>query len=147
MSGMHPGALLHSLRRDPSVKEQKLTKATLLRIMGYAKPHRRSLVAFLCFVALDALLVVVNPLLVRHLIDDGIIDPHLSVVIWLATMMAVVSLVDALLGVATGYLSSVIGEGLIFDLRNKVLGTFSGCQCPSSPAPRPAHSCLDSITT
>ena len=119
---MHPGALLHSLRRDPSVKEQKLTKATLLRIMGYAKPHRRALSAFLCFVALDALLVVINPLLVRHLFDDGIIDPNLSVVIWLATMMAAVSLADALLGVATGYLSSVIGEGLIFDLRNKVFG-------------------------
>jgi ATP-binding cassette subfamily B protein len=36
--------------------------------------------------------------------------------------MAVVSLVDAALGVGSGYLSSRIGEGLIFDLRTRVFG-------------------------
>ena len=34
--------------------------------------------------------------------------------------MALVSILDAMLGVATGYLSSRIGESLIFDLRTKV---------------------------
>src|SRR3954462_13440156 len=34
--------------------------------------------------------------------------------------MALVSILDAALGVATGYLSSRIGESLIYDLRTKV---------------------------
>lgn len=119
---MHPGALLQSLRRDPSVKDQKLTKETLRRILGFAKPHRKVIIALLVFVVVDSMLVVANPLLVRHLIDDGILDPHLSVVVWLAILMALVSVFDALLAVVTGYLSTRIGEGLIFDLRNRVFG-------------------------
>ncbi|HNO40565.1 MAG TPA: ABC transporter transmembrane domain-containing protein, partial [Marmoricola sp.] len=119
---MHPGALLQSLRRDPSVKDQKLTKKTLLRILGFARPHRRVITAFLIFVAIDAMLVIVNPLLVRHLIDDGILHPNLSIVIWLAVLMALVSVFDAILGVTIGYLSAHIGEGLIFDLRKRVFG-------------------------
>lgn len=122
LSGMHPGALLQSLRRDPSVKDQKLTKKTLLRILGFARPHRRVITAFLIFVAIDAMLVIVNPLLVRHLIDDGILHPNLSIVIWLAVLMALVSVFDAILGVTIGYLSAHIGEGLIFDLRKRVFG-------------------------
>jgi ATP-binding cassette subfamily B protein len=120
MSGMHPGALLQSLRRDPSVKDQKLTKETLRRIVGFAKPHRTVIIGLLIFVVLDSILVVANPLLVRHLIDDGILDPHFAVVVWLSVLMALVSIVDAFFGVVTGYLSARIGEGLIYDLRNQV---------------------------
>jgi len=119
---MHPGVMLQSLRRDPSVKDQKLTRETLKRILGFATPHRRSIAILLVLVAVDAGLVVVNPLLVRHLIDDGILKPNVNVVMILAALMAAVSVFDALLSVLIGYLSAQIGEGLIFDLRNRVFG-------------------------
>jgi ATP-binding cassette, subfamily B, bacterial len=41
-------------------------------------------------------------------------------VVWLATGIAVAAVADALLGLVTGYLSSRIGEGLIYDLRTQV---------------------------
>ena len=63
---------------------------------------------------------MVNPLLIKHLLDDGVIAKDASVVLWLAVAMAVRSILDAMLGVAAGYLSSRIGESLIFDLRTKV---------------------------
>ncbi len=69
---------------------------------------------------IDAALVVVNPLLIKHLLDDGILGKDTTLVIWLALAMALVSILDAALGVASGYLSSRIGESLIFDLRTKV---------------------------
>ena len=75
---------------------------------------------FLFFVVLDALLVVVNPLLIKALLDDGIIGKNTTLVIWLAVAMAATSVLDAALGVGSGYLSSRIGESLIFDLRTKV---------------------------
>src|SRR5680860_262540 len=45
-----------------------------------------------------------------------------SLVLWLALAMGLVSVLDAILGVGSGFLSSRIGESLIFDLRTKVFG-------------------------
>jgi ATP-binding cassette subfamily B protein len=120
MSTMHPGMMMRSLRRDPSVVEQKLTRETLRRVAGFAAPHKRLIAAFLFFVVLDAGLVVVNPLLVKTLLDDGVLQGDVSLVAWIAVAMGVVAIVDATFGVASGYLSSRIGESLIFDLRTKV---------------------------
>jgi ATP-binding cassette subfamily B protein len=120
MSGMSPWAMLGSARRDRSVVEQKVSRDTVRRVIGFALPHRSLIVGFLFFVVIDAALVVVNPLLIKHLLDDGIIGQDTSLVVWLALAMAVTSILDAGLGVATGYLSSRIGESLIFDLRTKV---------------------------
>ncbi len=120
MSGMSPWAMLGSARRDRSVVEQKLSRETVRRVVGFALPHRALIASFLFFVVLDAGLVVVNPLLIKHLLDDGVIGKNASLVLWLALAMAVTSILDAALGVASGYLSSRIGESLIFDLRTQV---------------------------
>ena len=112
--------MLGSARRDRSVVEQKLSRETLRRVVGFALPHRALIAGFLFFVVIDAGLVVVNPLLIKHLLDDGVIAKDASVVLWSAVAMGVVSILDAMLGVAVGYLSSRIGESLIFDLRTKV---------------------------
>ncbi|MCW2761108.1 MAG: transporter related protein [Marmoricola sp.] len=122
MSSMHPGTLMRNMRRDPSVVDQKLTRQTVRRVAGFAVPHKRLIAGFLFFVVLDAGLVVVNPLLIKHLLDDGILGKDAGLVVWLALAMALVSIVDAILGVGSGYLSSRIGESLIFDLRTKVFG-------------------------
>lgn len=123
MSGMHPmGAAMRSLRTDRSVVDQKLTRRTLSRVFGFARPHRRLLSAFVVLVVVDAALVVVIPLLVKLLLDEGILKGDASVVTWVALAMAGVALFDAVLGVGSGYLSSRIGENLIFDLRTQVFG-------------------------
>jgi ATP-binding cassette subfamily B protein len=123
MSAMHPmGAAMRSLRTDRSVVDQKLTRRTMRRVFGFARPHSRLLTAFVALVVLDAALVVVNPLLVKALLDDGIRKGDGGLVTALAFAMVGVSLLDAALGVGSGYLSSRIGENLIFDLRTKVFG-------------------------
>src|ERR1700712_5489827 len=120
MSGMRPWAMLGSARRDRSVVEQKVSRDTVRRVVGFALPHRSLIASFLFFVVIDAGLVVVNPLLIKHLLDDGVIGKDTSLVLWLALAMAVTSILDAALGVGSGYLSSRIGESLIFDLRTQV---------------------------
>ena len=93
---------------------------TVRRVLGFARPHRGLIAAFLFFVVLDASLVVVTPLLVKHLLDDGILAGDGGVVTMIALAMAGVALVTAVLSVINGYLSSRIGENLIFDLRTQV---------------------------
>ncbi|KQT94596.1 ABC transporter [Marmoricola sp. Leaf446] len=120
MSGMSPWAMLGSARRDRSVVDHRLSRDTVRRVLGFALPHRALIAGFLTFVVLDAALVVVNPLLVKHLLDDGVLAQDVSVVVWLAVAMGVTSILSAGLGVGSGFLSSRIGESLIFDLRTQV---------------------------
>jgi ATP-binding cassette subfamily B protein len=119
VSSMHPWAMLRSERERNSLNSS-LSRDTVRRVAGFALPHRGLIAGFLVFVVLDAGLVVINPLLIRALLDDGILGNNAQLVIWLAIAMAAVSILDAALGVGSGYLSSRIGESLIYDLRTKV---------------------------
>src|SRR4051794_3108593 len=117
-SGM--GGAWRHMRTDRSVGEQKLAGDTVRRVLGFAKPHRRPISVFLVLTVVDAALVVVTPLLVKRIVDDGILKQDTRLVVLLALVAAGVALVDAGLAVAMGWLSSRIGEGLIYDLRTSV---------------------------
>jgi ATP-binding cassette subfamily B protein len=109
-----------TLHSDRGILENKIERRTLRRVFGFAKPHRRLISFFLVGTVVDAGLVVVPPLLMQRLVDHGILAHDVSLVVWLAVGIAVAAVADAMLGVFTGYLSSRIGEGLIYDLRTKV---------------------------
>lgn len=114
------GGVYRNLRSDREVLGQRLERGTVRRVLEFAGPHRKLISIFLALMVVDAGLVVITPLLTKWVVDDGILRGDVSTVWWLAAAMAVVAIVDAALGVGSGYLSSRIGEGLIFDLRTKV---------------------------
>ncbi|HEX4258302.1 MAG TPA: ABC transporter ATP-binding protein [Streptosporangiaceae bacterium] len=111
---------MRSFRQDPSITRQKLKKGTIRRIATYARPYRGALAAFMVFTALDALITVVNPLLLREIIDKGILTRNQGLVIGIGAAVAGVALFDAFLGVANRWFSARIGESLIYDLRTQV---------------------------
>jgi ATP-binding cassette subfamily B protein len=119
MSNLHAAAW-RTLHRDSSVVDNKIERRTLRRVMGFAHPHRGPITLFLGVTVVDAMLVVVPPLLMAKLVDDGINGGNTTLVIWLALLMALAAVADAGLGLVSGYLSSRIGEGLIYDLRTQV---------------------------
>src|SRR5580658_9455132 len=110
-------SMMRSFRQDPSVTQQKLKPGTVRRIITYAKPYKLWLSLFLVVTILDSLITVVNPLLLRAIIDKGILGHHEALVIGIA---AAVALFDAFLGFAIRWYSARIGEGLIYDLRTEV---------------------------
>ena len=113
-------SMMRSFRQDPSVTHQKLKKGTVRRIISYARPYRGALVAFMVTTSLDALITVVSPLLLRDIIDKGVLARNERIVIGLAVALAAVALFDAFLGVANRWFSARIGESLIYDLRTQV---------------------------
>src|ERR1700722_14167837 len=115
-------SVMRSFRQGVAVTEQKLKPGIVRRIMKYAKPYKLWLSLFLIVTILDALITVVNPLLLRAIIDKGILGHHLAVVIGIASAVAAVAVFDAFLGFASRWYSSRIGEGLIYDLRTEVFG-------------------------
>jgi len=118
---MHAIWMTHrSMTADQSVKDQKLKPGTIKRIVGFAKPYKRPLSLYLVTVVIDALLVVATPLLLKRLIDEGVIPGNSGLVTSLAVAVAAIALFDALFNMIGRWYSAKIGEGLIFDLRSAV---------------------------
>ena len=111
-----------SMTADPSVKQQKLKAGTVKRIFTFAKPYRFSIWIFLFTVVIDAALIVATPLLLRQLIDEGVIPKDGGLVTRLAIYVGLLAVADAAMSMLGRYFSSRIGEGLIYDLRSLVFG-------------------------
>ena len=109
-----------SLTADQSVKNQKLKPGTLKRIASFAVPYKVLLAFFLITVVIDAFLIVATPLLLRRLIDEGVIPKNTELVTNLAIAVGVIAIADALFSMAGRWFSSRIGEGLIYDLRKQI---------------------------
>ncbi|GAA4880997.1 MULTISPECIES: ABC transporter ATP-binding protein [Saccharopolyspora] len=111
---------MRSFTSDDSVTRQRLSPGLAGRIFRYARPYSRIIVPFLVLVAISAALGIVNPLLFKAIIDDGIVPRNLAVVVWLALAVAGVAIAEAVLTMLERWLSSRLGEGLIYDLRREV---------------------------
>ena len=118
---MHAAWMTHrSMTADPSVKEQKLKPGTVQRIFKFALPYRTNIIIFLATVVVDAALIVTTPLLLKRLIDDGVIPKDGAVVTQLALLVGLIAIADAGFNMLGRYFSSRIGEGVIYDLRSLV---------------------------
>ncbi|MFI9843782.1 ABC transporter ATP-binding protein [Nonomuraea sp. NPDC051941] len=120
MGGGFGPNVMASLRRDGSVTKQRLRPGTVRRIARYAKPYRTHIAAFLLLVVAGAVIVIANPLLMKAIIDDGILARRPGVVVGLAVTIGALALVDAGLTLVQRWFSARIGEGLIYDLRTEV---------------------------
>jgi ATP-binding cassette subfamily B protein len=109
-----------SITADPSVKETKLKPGTVKRILSYGKAYHRYLIFFLATVVVDAFLIVSTPLLLRKLIDDGVLPKDTGLVTQLALAVGALAVLDAIMNVIGRWFSARIGEGLIYDLRSEV---------------------------
>ena len=118
---IHMAWMTHrSMTADPSVKSQKLRAGTVRRIFSFAKPYQTSIIIFLITVVIDAVLVIATPLLLRQLIDKGVIPKDGALVTKLAILVGLLAIADAGMSMLGRFYSSRIGEGLIYDLRSLV---------------------------
>ena len=111
---------LRGLRRDRTVLGQKIKPGTAKRMLGFAKPYKKILVFFMVAVVAGSVVSAVNPLILRALIDKGILGKNNALVIQLALLVAGLAIVDAGLSLFERRISAMIGEFLIYDMRTKV---------------------------
>jgi ATP-binding cassette subfamily B protein len=97
-----------------------MNRATLRRILAFARPHRRALVWFVVLSAIGSLLTVATPILAGRVIDEITSTGRAGAVVALAIAIAVVAVADAAVGLAERWQSARIGEGVILDLRRAV---------------------------
>ena len=113
-------AQMRSMRRDRTVLEHRVARGPARRMLSFARPYRRTLVVFMLAVVLDAVVTALNPLILRSLIDKGIIGKDQTLVVQLALLAAALAVADAGLSIVERRISAAIGEGLIYDMRSKV---------------------------
>ena len=111
-------SLYHAANQDED--KRKFSLATLRRIAGFARPHRRDLTLFVGLSVVGAVLAVATPLLAGRVVDAIVQGRDVSVVIGLAVVIAVIAVAEAALGIVSRWLSARVGEGLILQLRNAV---------------------------
>ena len=113
---------VRGLRRDRSVLKENITPGTWRRMFKFVWPYRRILCVFMAMVIVDAAISVVNPLIFREIINQGIIAKNMGVVIDSAVLLAGLAVLDAALSIGMRWVSARVGESLIYDLRTKVFG-------------------------
>jgi ATP-binding cassette subfamily B protein len=99
-----------------------LSRATLRRILQFARPHRRALIAFIVLSVIGAVLTVLTPVLAGRVVDEITSGRDSGRVVTIALVIALVALLDAVFGLAERWQSARIGEGVILDLRRAVYG-------------------------
>ncbi len=118
MVRMHNGGWWSYIRYDEQQDRPEVSRALLWRVWGYARPYSGQVALMLLTIIAIDLFTLIPPLLVRDLIDHAIPAQDYARLNLLAAGMIGIPILSGLVGVGQRYLSSRIGEGIIFDLRN-----------------------------
>ncbi len=104
---------------DPSAtRGVTLTPGLVRRVWRFAHAYRLRVFGFLAIVVVESFLGLVPPLVIKAIIDHAVPNRDTGLVTVLALVMVGVAFVNAALSLVERWLSSTIGEGLIFDLRS-----------------------------
>jgi len=90
------------------------------RIARLFKPYRGRLLVVLALIALSAIISLISPFLLQRILDDAIPQQDKAELTLLVAGMIAVSITTGALGVAQTWLSNVVGQRVMHDLRSAV---------------------------
>lgn len=97
---------------DPEVRRANLRRVALL-----FRPYRRRLAAVLALIFTSALLGIVSPFLIRDIFDEALPQNDDRLLTLLVLGLIAIAVVTGGLGVAQTWLSNVVGQRVMHDLR------------------------------
>ena len=100
-----------------AVKGARMKRASLRRAWQFSSPYKWQIFGFLVAIVASALFALAPPLLFRAILDRAIPQQNRGLITTLAIILVVAAIADAGLAITQRWLSSSIGEGLIYDLR------------------------------
>ncbi|MDX1665352.1 MAG: ABC transporter ATP-binding protein [Candidatus Promineifilaceae bacterium] len=116
----HGGNWWAFIRHDEQQDRPSVSRDLLLRVWGFARPYTRQVILLLATILVITGLSLVQPLLVRDLIDNALPNENLRRLNLLALAMVAVPLLNGLVGVLQRHVSAQVGEGIIYDLRRSL---------------------------
>ncbi len=91
---------------------------TVRRIVAFFRPYRLQVAVVLGAILITSLLGIINPYLLKLLIDDVIVGGQYDKLNLYVGLMIIVPIVNGLIGVGQSYLNNLIGQSVMQDLRN-----------------------------
>jgi ATP-binding cassette, subfamily B, bacterial len=102
------------------VTEDTKRPRELRRIAGLFRPYRVRLSAVLALIVVSAVLGMASPFLLREVLDQAIPQGDTTLLTWLVLGMIAVAVITGVLSVAQTWLSNVVGQRVMHDLRTAV---------------------------
>jgi ATP-binding cassette subfamily B protein len=100
---------------DPAVR-----RANLRRVSSLFRPYRLRLGLVLALIGISSLLGIASPFLLRAVLDTAIPKHDVTLLSLLVGGMIAISIVTGALGVLQTYMSNVVGQQVMHDLRSAV---------------------------
>jgi ATP-binding cassette, subfamily B, bacterial len=92
--------------------------ATVRRIAAFFRPYRLQVLVVLVAILATSLIGLINPFLLKLLIDDVIVGGQYDKLNLYVGLMIALPVLTGLIGVGQAYLNNVIGQSVMQDLRN-----------------------------
>ena len=99
---------------------------TARRVAAFFRPYRAQVGVVLAAILATSLLGLINPYLLKLLIDDVIVGRRYDRLNFYVGLMIVLPIVSGLIGVGQSYLNNVIGQSVMQDLRNALYAHLQG---------------------
>ncbi len=114
------GRWSHSL--DDDLRSRKTDRRTLRRVAQAFKPYKWQVVAVLFAILITGTLGLINPYLLKLIIDDAFAHRNYGRLVWYVALMIATPIITGLIGVWQTYLNNVIGQRVMRDFRNRLYG-------------------------
>jgi ATP-binding cassette, subfamily B, bacterial len=115
----------HYFHFEPDPDARPVSRATLRRVVGIFRPYRRKVLMVAFLILVTSGLGVINPLLIKVAFDDALFGPNgpqMGLLYVVVALMVAVPVVSGLLGIWQTYLSNIVGQRVMQDLRNSLYG-------------------------
>src|SRR3954465_1838155 len=112
------GRVMRTASQDPPAVRKGQTGATARRIAGFFRPYRLQVVVVLFTILVPSLLGLVNPFLLKALIDVALPQQSWFLLNLFVILMVITPIVSGLIGIGQTYLNNIIGQHVMQDLRN-----------------------------
>ncbi|MGA9776384.1 MAG: ABC transporter ATP-binding protein [Candidatus Dormiibacterota bacterium] len=113
--GAGPHRLLRSYERDRP--PGRIQRSTLIRVVKLFRPYRWKVSGVLAILVVVAALGIVNPVMLKLIIDDAILKRNVHLLVIFVGVMVITPVITTGLGVWQTYLNAVVGQRMMQDLR------------------------------
>src|SRR3954453_21649593 len=117
---MPPGRMFAAKEKPERPDDPAIRRANLRRVGRLFRPYKLRLGSVLVLIGISALLGIVSPFLLRRILDDAIPEQHMALLTWLVAGMIAIAVATGALGVAQTYISNIVGQQVMHDLRTQV---------------------------
>ena len=99
-----------------------IRRTTVRRVVQTFRPYRRRITAIAVLILITSGLGVINPILIKVIFDRALFPVDLPLLYKLVGLMVGVPIVSGVISIGQTYLSNIVGQRVMQDLRNALYG-------------------------